>query len=150
MISPSATNPLLTEQGFDNVFRTCGRDDQQGDLIGEYLSKNYAGKNIAVVQDKTAYGQGLAEEVRPYGVHVCALCPGSTDSEFHAVAGTPQRSFKSQETAEKVARVGLQAVAKGKSYVISGARNYLLAHSQRLSPRSMVTKIAAKMYRPER
>jgi short-subunit dehydrogenase len=95
------------------------------------------------------FAEGLAEEVRPYGVHVCALCPGSTDSEFHAVAGTPQRSFKSQETSEKVARVGLQAVAKGKSYVISGARNYLLAHSQRLSPRSMVTKIAAKLYRPE-
>ena len=50
---------------------------------------------------------------------------------------------------EKVARVGLQAVAKGKSYVISGAKNYLLTQSQRLSPRSLVTKIAAKMYRPE-
>jgi uncharacterized protein len=95
------------------------------------------------------FAEGLAEEVRPHGVHVCALCPGSTDSEFHAVAGTPQRSFKSQETSEKVARVGLQAVAKGKSYVISGAKNYLLTHSQRLSPRSLVTKIAAKMYRPE-
>jgi hypothetical protein len=48
-----------------------------------------------------------------------------------------------------VARVGLHAVAKGKSYVISGAKNYLLMQSQRLSPRSLVTKIAAKMYRPE-
>ena len=36
MISPSATSPLLTDQGFDNVFRTCGRDDQQGDIRGAF------------------------------------------------------------------------------------------------------------------
>ena len=64
MISPSATNPLLTEQGFDNIFRTCGRDDQQGDLVGEYISKKFHGKNIAIIHDKTAYGQGLAQEVQ--------------------------------------------------------------------------------------
>ena len=64
MISPSATNPLLTEQGFDNIFRTCGRDDQQGDLVAEYIFKNFHGKNIAIVNDKTAYGQGLAQEVQ--------------------------------------------------------------------------------------
>jgi len=64
MISPSATNPLLTEQKFDNVFRTCGRDDQQGDLVGAFIVKTYPGKNIALAQDKTAYGQGLAEEVQ--------------------------------------------------------------------------------------
>ena len=95
------------------------------------------------------FAEGLAHEVRPYGIHVCALCPGSTDSEFHAVAGTPQRSFKAQETSQKVAGVGLQAVAKGKSYIISGAKNYLLIHGQRLSPRSLVTRIGAAMYRPE-
>jgi branched-chain amino acid transport system substrate-binding protein len=73
MISPSATNPLLTEQGFGNVFRTCGRDDQQGDLVGAFIAKHYPGKNIAIVQDKTAYGQGLADEVKKtlnkLGVH---------------------------------------------------------------------------------
>ena len=64
MISPSATSPALTEQGFDNVFRTCGRDDQQGPIVANFISKHYAGKNVAIVQDKTAYGQGLADEVR--------------------------------------------------------------------------------------
>jgi branched-chain amino acid transport system substrate-binding protein len=64
MISPSATSPLLTEQGFDNVFRTCGRDDQQGSLVGAFIAQKYKGKNVAVVQDKTAYGQGLADEVK--------------------------------------------------------------------------------------
>jgi branched-chain amino acid transport system substrate-binding protein len=64
MISPSATSPMLTEQGFDNVFRTCGRDDQQGAVITEFITKKYAGKKIAIVQDKTAYGQGLADVVK--------------------------------------------------------------------------------------
>ena len=64
MISPSATSPTLTEAGFDNVFRTCGRDDQQGAVIAELIEKSYQGKNIAIVQDKTAYGQGLADEVK--------------------------------------------------------------------------------------
>jgi len=63
-ISPSATSPLLTDQGFDNIFRTCGRDDQQGAVVADLISKKYPGKNIAIVQDKTAYGQGLADEVK--------------------------------------------------------------------------------------
>jgi branched-chain amino acid transport system substrate-binding protein len=63
-ISPSATSPLLTEQGFDNIFRTCGRDDQQGDTVAHFISLKYPGKNVAIVQDKTAYGQGLADQVQ--------------------------------------------------------------------------------------
>ncbi len=96
------------------------------------------------------FAEGLAEEVRPYGVRVCALCPGSTESEFHEVAGQSGlvAARKNRETAEKVARVGLQALAAGKSYVISGTGNYLGAHSQRLVPRGVVTRIAGKMFRP--
>lgn len=63
MISPSATSPQLTEQNYDNVFRTCGRDDQQGAIAAEYIAKNFKDKNVAIVQDKTAYGQGLADQV---------------------------------------------------------------------------------------
>ena len=96
--------------------------------------------------------EGLAEEMKPYGIRVCALCPGSTESEFHEVAGqahlAPAR--KNRETAEKVARTGLQALAAGKSYVISGTGNYLGAQMQRLVPRGLVTRVAAKMFRPRK
>ena len=64
MVSPSATSPVLTDQGFENVFRTCGRDDQQGAVIAATIASRYAGRNIAIVQDKTAYGQGLADVVK--------------------------------------------------------------------------------------
>jgi uncharacterized protein len=94
------------------------------------------------------FAEGLAEEMKPHGIRVCALCPGSTESEFHAVAGQEAFTAKNQEPAEKVARTGLQALAAGKSYVISGLGNYLGAHSQRLVPRRLVTRVAANMFRP--
>lgn len=95
------------------------------------------------------FAEGLAEEMKPYGVRVCALCPGSTESEFAEVAG--QDKFKRKaETAEKVARVGLEALAAGKSSVISGLGNYLGALGERLVPRRVVTRIAAGMFKPSK
>ena len=93
------------------------------------------------------FAEGLAEEMKPYGIRVCALCPGSTTSEFHAVAGQ-EKFINKAETAEKVAHTGLRALAAGKSYVISGFGNYLGAHGERLVPRRFVTKIAAGMFKP--
>lgn len=63
-ISPGSTNPTFTERGFPNVFRTCGRDDQQGTTAAAYLAKNFKGKGIAVIHDKTPYGKGLADETK--------------------------------------------------------------------------------------
>src|SRR5438874_2026900 len=61
------------------------------------------------------FAEGLAEEMKPYGIRVCALCPGSTESEFHVVSG--QEKFRRRtETAEKVAHTGLQALAAGKRF----------------------------------
>lgn len=64
VITPAATNPKLTERGFWNVFRTCGRDDQQGAVAADYVAKNFKDKKIAIVHDKTTYGQGLADETK--------------------------------------------------------------------------------------
>src|SRR5499427_4855350 len=64
VITPAATNPKVTERNMWNIFRTCGRDDQQGAVAGDYIFKNFKGKKIAIVHDKTTYGQGLAEETR--------------------------------------------------------------------------------------
>jgi hypothetical protein len=93
--------------------------------------------------------EGLAEEMKPYGVRVCALCPGGTASEFHDLAGHPSHAKGRQQSAETVARNGLRALAAGKSYVISGLGNYFGAQSQRIVPRRLVTRIAANMFRPK-
>ena len=63
-ITPASTNPLLTENKLANVFRTCGRDDQQGLVAGDYISKNFKGKNVALLHDKSTYGKGLADETK--------------------------------------------------------------------------------------
>ena len=64
MITPSSSNPALTEAGYKTVFRTYGRDDQQGAFDASYIAKHYANKKIALVHDKSAWGRGLADEIQ--------------------------------------------------------------------------------------
>ena len=61
-VTPASTNPQITERKMWNIFRTCGRDDQQGAVAGAYILKQFKGKKVAVVHDKTTYGKGLADE----------------------------------------------------------------------------------------
>ena len=63
-ITPASTNPLFTERKLWNVARVCGRDDQQGLVAAGFIAKNYKGKNIAILNDKTTYGKGLADETK--------------------------------------------------------------------------------------
>lgn len=63
MVTPTATSPKLTDAGKTNVFRVCGRDDQQGIVSGGYIVDKFKTGNIAVIDDKQAYGKGLADVV---------------------------------------------------------------------------------------
>ncbi len=94
------------------------------------------------------FAEGIAEELRQFGVCVCALCPGSTNTEFQQVANQPDRVFRMAETAEKVARVGLEGLAAGKSCVISGSKNRAMVTAERIAPRRFVASMAARMMRP--
>ncbi|MGY3196925.1 branched-chain amino acid transport system substrate-binding protein [Bradyrhizobium sp. USDA 4509] len=62
-MSPGSTNPRLTERGLKTVFRICGRDDQQGLVAAEYIRKNYHNETIAVLDDKSTAGKGIADVV---------------------------------------------------------------------------------------
>jgi branched-chain amino acid transport system substrate-binding protein len=61
-ISPSATNPKYTQQGFKTAYRVMANDEQQGKVLGGYATQQLAGKKIAIIDDRTAYGQGVADE----------------------------------------------------------------------------------------
>lgn len=63
-ISPASTNPVYTDNGAWNTFRLCGRDDQQGKVAGDYLAAHDANKKIAILNDNTSYGKGLADETQ--------------------------------------------------------------------------------------
>jgi branched-chain amino acid transport system substrate-binding protein len=63
-ISPASTNPKYTEEGGWGTFRVCGRDDQQGQVAGQYLAKHFKGQKIAILHDNSAYGKGLADETK--------------------------------------------------------------------------------------
>jgi branched-chain amino acid transport system substrate-binding protein len=64
-ITPAATNPDVTDRpDMWNIFRVCGRDDQQGVVAGKLIAEKFTGKRVAMIHDKTTYGQGLADETR--------------------------------------------------------------------------------------
>ena len=95
------------------------------------------------------FAEALAEEVKGYGVRVCALCPGPTVTEFQKSAGVPeQMSVGMEESADQVARSGLRALAAGEHSVISGFTNWLGVEVQRMAPRRFVTYAAEKIFRP--
>lgn len=63
-VTPTATHPRLTAQGFENVFRVCGRDDAQGAVAAEFALSRMKARRVAVVHDRTEYGRGLVETFR--------------------------------------------------------------------------------------
>lgn len=75
-ISPASTNPKLTLQSFKAVFRTIANDVQQGGALGSFAVKSLGAKKVAIIDDRTAYGQGLADEtdkaVKAAGAQVVA------------------------------------------------------------------------------
>ncbi len=95
-ISPGATNPLLTHQGFKNVFRVTADDVQQGRVLADYAVKRLAARSIAVVDDRSAYGQGLADEfekaARAAGARIVAReFTGMDKTDFTAILTSIKR-----------------------------------------------------------
>ena len=94
-----------------------------------------------------SFSEALAEEVRAHGVRVVALCPGQTATAFFNgmdEARTPGRS----RTSEQVVATALRALKRGQVVALDGFANYLLANANRFSPRWVVARIAARMFRP--
>ena len=97
MISPANTNPTVTDRGYKNVFRVCGRDDVQGVVGSEFAHGTLKVKTVYVVHDKTTYGQGVAEFFRAdaakKGIKVLGFEGTEEKSNFDPII-TPIRARK--------------------------------------------------------
>lgn len=94
MISPGSTNPQLTEKGYKGVFRVCGRDDQQGKVGADFVVTKLGLKKVAVIHDKTTYGQGLADEFKKF-------IAGKVDVVYYGGIIQGDKDFKTVLTAIK-------------------------------------------------
>jgi branched-chain amino acid transport system substrate-binding protein len=95
MISPANTNPLVTDRGYPNVYRVCGRDDVQGVVGGEFVKGTLKAKSVYVIHDKTTYGQGVAEffkaDAEKKGIQVLGFEGTEEKSNFDPII-TPIRA----------------------------------------------------------
>ena len=94
-----------------------------------------------------SFSEALWEENRRYGIKVMALCPGSTDTNFFEAAQIKRPPMRVSESPERVVETALRALERGRSHVISGWTNYLMAESERFVPRSLVARLAGRMMR---
>src|SRR5215211_2099554 len=94
-----------------------------------------------------SFSEALWDENRPHGVHVMALCPGVTETNFFEAAGIDRPPMRTIQTAEEVVEAALRGLARNKSVAISGWTNWFMVEAERFVPRNLVTKIAGKALR---
>ena len=111
-ITPASTNPKITERGMWNIFRVCGRDDQQGKVAGDYIVKFFKGKKIAVVHDKTTYGKGLADETK------AAMNKGGIKEVLYEGVNTGEKDYSA--LVSKIKQSGADLVYWGGLYTEGG------------------------------
>jgi branched-chain amino acid transport system substrate-binding protein len=95
MISPANTNPTITDRGYPNIFRVCGRDDVQGVVGSEFAAGTLKAKSVYIIHDKTTYGQGVAEffkaDVEKKGMKVLGYEGTEEKSNFDPII-TPMKA----------------------------------------------------------
>jgi branched-chain amino acid transport system substrate-binding protein len=111
-ITPASTNPQITERKMWNIFRVCGRDDQQGQVAGAYILNHFKGKKIAIVHDKTTYGKGLADETKK------AINKGGVKEVLYEGINTGEKDYSA--LVSKIKQSGADLVYFGGLYTEAG------------------------------
>ena len=96
-----------------------------------------------------SFSEALWEENRRHGIHVMALCPGVTETNFFEAAQVDRPPMRAAQTAEDVVATALRGLARQKSHVVSGWTNLLMVEAERFLPRSVVVRVAGKALRPK-
>ena len=94
-----------------------------------------------------SFSIGLWEENRPFNVHVMALCPGVTETNFFEASNIDKPPMRSSETPEQVVETAMLGLKRRRSHIISGWSNYLLTESERLVPRRLVARVVGSALR---
>ena len=128
------------------------RDRRQGTIINVASTAGFQAVPFMATYAATkafvlSFSEALAEENRSHGIHVLALCPGVTDTNFFAASKIDRPPMRTVQTAEEVVDAALRGLARGKTTVISGWTNWITVEAERFVPRSVVTKVAAKALR---
>jgi short-subunit dehydrogenase len=96
-----------------------------------------------------SFSEALWEENRSHGVHVMALCPGVTETNFFEASRMEQPPMRVAQSPEDVVEAALRGLSRKKSFVISGWTNFFMVEAERLVPRSLVVRLAGRVLRPK-
>lgn len=94
-----------------------------------------------------SFSEALWEEYRPHNIKVMAFCPGGTQTNFFKASNMERPIMRTIQTPEEVVKVALKGLEKGRSHIISGWTNYIVAESQRLVTRALSARIVGKSLR---
>ena len=128
------------------------RERKQGAIINvastaAFQAVPFMGTYAATKAFVLSFSEALWEENRAFGIKVMALCPGVTDTNFFEAARGEKPPARAAQTPEDVVDTALRGLARGKSHIISGWINRVMTESERLAPRSVVTRMAGRMMR---
>jgi short-subunit dehydrogenase len=117
--------------------------------LGGFQPAPYNATYSATKAFVTSFTEAVHEELRPTGVHVTALCPGFTRTEFQARAGTDTRQVPefAWQTPDVVARAGLDALERNKAVVISGTLNRVVGVLSSVAPHGLTRRVASVVVR---
>jgi short-subunit dehydrogenase len=130
------------------------RERKKGTIINVASTAAFQGVPFMAVYAATkafvlSFSEALWDENRSFGVHVMALCPGVTETNFFAAANSDKPPLRVAQTPEQVVDTALRGLKRGKTHIISGWTNYFMAESERLAPRWLVARIAGKAMKPK-
>jgi len=155
-MTPASTNPALTDdaakKGWNNVFRSCGRDDVQGGVAGKYLADHFKGKKVAIIHDKTAYGKGVADETKK-AMNAAGVNEAIYFGGYQTEAGLIVRQARDQGL--KAQLIGADALVTEEFWKITGSAGegtlMTFAPDPRHVPaaKAVVDKFTAEGYNPE-
>ena len=128
------------------------RDNRQGTIINVASTAAFQAVPFMATYAATkafvlSFSEALAEENRTHGIHVMALCPGVTDTNFFEASNIDRPPMRTVQTPDEVVDAALRGLPRKKSVVVSGWTNWFMVEAERFVPRGLVTRVAGKALR---